>query len=87
MFQYHFPVLVVSDTEYNLQIPVIIGTNITDRCKTACSTNQVSIEEIPPVWQKGFFYSLIDEGIPVKTTNSYSVRIGPNEVKLFMVLL
>ena len=28
-----------------------------------------------------FFYSLNDEGIPVKTTNSYSVRIGPNEVK------
>ena len=74
------PILVVSDTDYNLQVPVIIGTNIIDRCKSACASNHVSVEEIPPVWQRGFD-SLIDEGIPVKTTNSYSIRIGPNEVK------
>ena len=76
----NIPILVLSDTEYNLEAPVIIGTNIIDLCIKVCATDHVHVEEVPPVWQRGFD-SLVDEGIPVKTTNSYSKRIGPNEVK------
>ena len=47
-------ILVVSDTEYNLEVPVIIGTNIIDRCKKVCATDHVPVEEVPSVWQSGF---------------------------------
>ena len=54
--------------EYNLQVPVIIGTNIIDHCKNVCAADRVPVENIPPVWQRGF-HSLVDEDIPVKKTN------------------
>ncbi|MCG8113688.1 MAG: RNase H-like domain-containing protein, partial [Candidatus Thiodiazotropha taylori] len=69
------PLLVVADTEYNRQVPIIIGTNILRLCKEhRCS------EEVPQEWDMAFD-SLCDDTLPVKTTCNYSIRVGPGEVK------
>lgn len=72
---FNIPLLVVSDTEYNLKVPVIIGKNVIRLCKVDNTEKKVPVE-----WQTAFD-CLCDEGIPVKTTNSHSIRIGPNEIK------
>ena len=68
-------ILVISDTEYNLRVPVIIGTNVINHCKANTTSS-----EIPQKWQTAFD-CLCDEEIPVKTTNNFAIRIAPNEVK------
>ena len=69
------PVLVVLNTEYNRTVPVIIGTNVIRLLK------QSSVDSfIPEEWQTAFS-SLVDHTLPVKTTNNFSIRLGPGEVK------
>ena len=44
-------ILVVPDTNYNLQVPVVIGTNILDKILKDCKNihgDQYSIESQPP---------------------------------------
>ena len=72
------PVLVVHDTDFNSQVPSIIGTNIISLCKSVSSG---SSSEIPEQWKLAFD-SLVDETIPVKSTNNFSVRIAPGEIKI-----
>ncbi|MCG8034660.1 MAG: DDE-type integrase/transposase/recombinase, partial [Candidatus Thiodiazotropha taylori] len=72
---FNVPLLVVSDTQYNTKVPIIIGTNLIRLCKTESTSKEVPVE-----WQTAFD-CLCNESIPVKTTNNHSLRIGPNEVK------
>ena len=72
---FNIPLLVVPETEYNSKVPVIIGTNLIRLCKIDSSDSEVPVE-----WQTAFD-CLTGDSIPVKTTNNYAIRIGPNEVK------
>ena len=69
------PILVVKDTEFNKTVPAIIGTNIIrefrqDRFKP----------DLPEAWQSALD-GLCDNAIPVKTTNNFTIRVGPGEMK------
>ena len=69
------PILVVKDTEYNKTVPAIIGTNIIREY-----TEYRSKADTPLEWQTALD-SLSDNAIPVKTTNNFSIRVCPGEVK------
>ena len=69
------PILVVKDTEYNNTVPAIIGTNIIREY-----AEYRSKADTPSGWQTALD-SLSDSVIPVKTTNNFSIRVGPGEVK------
>ena len=43
------PVLIISDTEYNRKVPVIIGTNVIRLCKQS-----VPEADVPAEWQLAF---------------------------------
>ena len=75
-FECCIPLLVVPDTDYNVKVPIIVGTNIIRLFKETEAAG-----EIPEAWQTAFDSLCIDEGIPVRTTNKYAIRIGPNETK------
>ena len=69
------PILVVKDTDFNKTVPVIIGTNIIcefSDCRSKADT--------PFEWQTALD-SLCDNSIPVKTTNNFSIHVGPGEMK------
>lgn len=69
------PLLIVSDTDYNSKVPAIIGTNVIRLFKQDKSPSDVPVE-----WQTAFD-SMCDDGLPVKTTCNYSIRINPGEIK------
>ncbi|MCG8044919.1 MAG: RNase H-like domain-containing protein [Candidatus Thiodiazotropha endolucinida] len=73
--KYGVPILVVKDTEYNKSVPAIIGTNIIREYVEQCSNTDTPVE-----W-KTALDSVTDSAIPVKSTNNFSIRIGPGEVK------
>ena len=75
---YKAPVLVVENTDYNRRVPVIIGTNVIRLCKQA--SNDSSESNIPAEWQVAFD-SMYNEILPVKTTNNFSIKVAPGEVK------
>ena len=70
------PVLIVSDTEYNRKVPVIIGTNVKRLCKQS-----VPEADVPAEWQFAF-NSLCDDSLPVRTTNNFNIHVGPGEGKV-----
>ena len=57
-----------------MKVPIIVGTNIIRLFKETEAAG-----EIPEAWQTTFDSLYDDEGIPVRTTNKYAIRIGPNE--------
>ena len=63
---FNVPLLVVSDTEYNKDVPIIVGTNVIRLCKASVPTRDVPVE-----WQTAFD-SMCDDAIPVKTTNNFA---------------
>ena len=69
------PILIVKDTGYNKTVPAIIGTNIIREY-----TEYRSKADTPLEWQTALD-SLSDNAIPVKTTNNFSIRVGPGDVK------
>ncbi|MCG7876441.1 MAG: pol polyprotein, partial [Candidatus Thiodiazotropha endolucinida] len=73
--KYGVPILVVKDTEYNKSVPAIIGTNIIREYVEQCSNTDTPVE-----W-KTALNNVTDSAIPVKSTNNFSIRIGPGEVK------
>lgn len=68
------PVLVMTDTGFNKDCPSIIGTNVIRICKEHSHNS-----DIPSEWQTAF--ESLCEQVPVRTTNTYSLRVGPGEVK------
>ena len=71
------PVLVVNNTDYNSKVPAIIGTNVINLCKSFSSTLD---SDVPEQWKLAFD-SLVDDTLPVKSTNNFSVQIAPGEIK------
>ena len=55
------PILVVLNTAYNRKVPLLIGTNINNRCRDA----KGSSSSVPEQWQMAFD-SLVDDNIPVR---------------------
>ena len=69
------PALVVPSTEYNLKVPVVVGTNAIKLCRDMCSSNS----EIPKEWQNAFIsFQQSRVGI-VKSTDKCNVEIQPME--------
>lgn len=66
----YLPVFVTIGTEYNSQDPIIVGTNIIRLCK-----------EYLNKWKLAFTNLSVNNDIPVKTTNKYSITMGPFECK------
>ena len=69
------PILVVKDTDYNKVVPAIIGTNIIREF-----TEHRFDTDIPEAWLTALD-SLCDSAIPVKSTNNFTIRVGPGEMK------
>ena len=69
-------ILVVSNTAYNRKFLSLIGTSIINRCLDAkrCSAS------VPDRWKMAFD-SLVNDNIPVKTTNKHGIRLSQGEVK------
>ncbi|CAG2257840.1 unnamed protein product [Mytilus edulis] len=76
------PLLVVSLTDYNKNVPVIIGTNVI-RLLDSCSMvgrQQTNIDKIPREWDIAF-NSIKDEAIgQVYSTNKNPIKIKPLSV-------
>lgn len=71
-------VLVKKGTEYNRQVPIIVGTNIIRLCKEYSNAADVII---PDEWKLAFTNLSVNNDIPVKTINKYSITMGPFECK------
>lgn len=69
-------VFVTEVTAYNSQFTIIKGTNILWLCKEYSNSVYVII---PDEWKLAF--TTLDNDIPVKTTNKYSITVGPFECK------
>ena len=67
------PVLIVPSSEYSLEVPVIIGTNVID------SYNDISHGDIPSEWRNTFISSQQSKVGTVKSTNKAEIRIEPYE--------
>lgn len=71
-------VLVKKGTEYNSQVPIIVGRNIIRFCKEYSNSADVII---PNEWKLAFTNLSVNNDIPVKTINKYSITMGPFECK------
>ena len=67
--------LVVPMTEYNHEVPIIVGTNIIRECKIA----SVDIEAVPQAWQTAFTAICSNRVGVVKTTTK--VTLQPYETR------
>lgn len=70
----YVPVLVKKGTEYNSQVPIIVGRF----CKEYSNSADVII---PNEWKLAFTNLSVNNDIPVKTINKYSITMGPFECK------
>lgn len=77
-FNINVPVLVVPDTQYNNDCPVIVGTNIIRICKESCSNGDVFV---PNEW-KTAICSMACDSFPVKSVNRKPIVIAPYETVL-----
>lgn len=71
-------VLVTKGTEYNCQVPIIVGRNIIRLCKKYSNSADVII---PDEWKLAFTNLSVNNDIHVKTNNKYSITTGPFECK------
>lgn len=73
------PILVTPMTNYNRQVPVIVGTNIIRMCRDIQQTGSDST--FPDAWQSAVDSLCVNNPMVVKSANTYPVSIGPNQVK------
>ena len=77
--------LVVLNTRYNSQVPVLIGTNVSEKVKEKCPADKVS--EIPTPWNNAFL-SLQNGFVGfVKSTNKRDIKIQPLHTVTFSGLV
>ena len=77
--------LVVPNTRYNSQVPVLIGTNVIEKVKEKCPADNVS--EIPTQWNNAFL-SLQNGFVGfVKSTNKRDIKIQPLHTVTFSGLV
>lgn len=73
------PILVTPMTNYNRQVPVIVGTNIIRMCRDIQQASSDST--FPDAWQSAVDSLCVNNPMVVKSANTYPVSIGPNQVK------
>ena len=79
----HTLALVVPNTRYNSQVPLIIGTNVIREAKV----DQCTDSNVPTEWQNAFI-SLHNGFVGyVKSTNKYNVDIAPMQTVTFSGLV
>ena len=71
-------ILITQATEYRQRVPVIIGTNI---IRIFSSMKEISDTKFSDAWNMAFEVMNGKKSVPVKSTNSFPLTIGPNEVK------
>ena len=66
------PALVVPETDYNFEVPVVIGTNVISRCQ-----DQADNENVPQEWTNAF--QVLQNGLVgyVKSTNERDIEVQP----------
>ena len=65
----------MKDTDYNKVVPAIISTNI-----FCVFTEHRFDTDIPEAWLTAID-GLCDSVVPVKSTNNFTIRVGPGEMK------
>ena len=80
-----FLALVVPNTRYNSQVPVLIGTNIINHAKQNCPADKVP--EIPSQWRNAFIAVQNRFVGFVKSTNKKDVKIQPLQTVIFSGLV
>ena len=68
--------LVVPTTDYNLEVPVIVGTNAINICRDMCEGAE---REIPVQWKNAFASLQHSKVGTVKSTNKTDIQIQPME--------
>lgn len=80
-FSYCIPALVVPQTNYSKQVPVIIGTNFIRICRESQSTRDADDHmHVPAEWKLAF--NSMDDETPVRSSNKFSIQVAPNETKV-----
>ena len=69
------PALVVPTTDYSLNIPVVVGTNVIKICREKCTDTT----DIPEEWQTAFLSLQQSRVGVVKSTNTSNIQIQPME--------
>ena len=69
------PVLVMPTTNYGLQVPVVLGTNVIRLCRNMCQQDT----EIPKEWNDAFVSVQQGRIGIVKSTNKVPLKLQPNE--------
>jgi dUTPase len=68
-------ILVTADTEYNRDVPIVIGTNVISHVKSLISNPACSI---PPAWNMAF--NIINEQLgQVRSINRHAITVQPHE--------
>ena len=68
--------LVLPTTDYSLKVPVIVGTNVINRCRELCES---TTETIPTQWKNAFIALQRSHIGVVKSSNNRTIQIQPNE--------
>ena len=76
--------LITQATQYRERVPGIKGTNI---IRIFSSMKEISVTKFSDAWNMAYEVMNDKKSVPVKSTNSFPLSIGPNEVKQNMVLL
>ena len=74
------PALVMPDTDYNADVPVLLGTNVIEDYQNLADNNAAEQEEIPSVWQNAFVSLHNGFAGLVKSTSKTNILIQPMEV-------
>ena len=69
------PALIVTSSEYSLQVPIIIGTNVIDLCHEISQ----GAKDIPKEWRNAFISSQQSMVGVVKSTNKAEIKVNPFE--------
>ena len=70
--------LIMPNTEYNRQVPIIVGTNVI-RGYQALYSGDIEESDIPPQWKAAFMAIQDDHAGTVRSTNKSPIEIQPKE--------
>ena len=76
--------LVIPKTDYNLEVPVIVGTNAIEVCRKICIGTE---GEIPLQWKNAFITLQQSNVGTVKSTNKTDIQIQPMETVILSGLV
>ena len=76
--QLEVPVLVVPSSEYSLEVPVIIGTNVIDKYSEMSEMSQ-GTKDVPREWRNAFISSQQSKVVIVKSTIKAEIKVEPCE--------